>query len=85
MPSDTKLSKHALEQMEARGISYSNVMQTIKEPDSIVKESVNERVYQKLITFENQKTYLIRVIINPAVMPNLVLTVYRTSKINKYL
>lgn len=85
MPSGIKLSNHALEQMEARGIAYFHVMDTIEEPDSILEESANERVYQKLIMFENQKSYLIRVIVNPALSPNLVLTVYRTSKINKYL
>ncbi len=82
---DFRFSMHSLEQMKLRSISNSTVIEVLEFPDSILYESSTEKVFQKLIIFENQKKYLVRVIVNPEAKPNLILTVYKTSKISKYL
>ena len=70
-------SKHALEQMEARGIERDIVENSISRPDQILKEEGNT-VYQSVLA---DKKHLIRVFVNDK---NRVITVYKTSKIRKY-
>ena len=42
------------------------------------------RVYQKM-DIQNGNTYLIRVFVNTCKDPEVIITAYRTSKIEKYL
>jgi hypothetical protein len=70
-------SKHALEQMEARGIERDVVENGIAKPDQILKEEGNT-VYQSVLA---DKKHLIRIFVNDK---NRVITVYKTSKIRKY-
>lgn len=71
-------SKHALLQMNLRNISQSEVINVLQNPDKINTE--NEiHIYQLV-----QLGYLYRVFVNPIKNPKLVITVYKTSKINKY-
>lgn len=62
-------------------------MQSIEDalttPLNIIQED-GLRVYQKLY-HENKKPYLLRIFVNEKNKPPLVVTAYRTSKINKYL
>lgn len=78
------ISLHALEQLSARGISEDIVFNVLENPDNIEEESEGQLIYQKIITFENKKDYLVRVFVNPDKTPKLVKTVYKTSKFNKY-
>ena len=73
-------SKHALEQMKLRGISKKMVEEMLANPNEI-KEENNKKVYQSLV--EHGK-YLIRCIVNHRKNPQTIITVYKTSKINKY-
>ena len=77
-----EISKHALEQMETRGISKSTVQETLQNPQQTIFED-DYTVYQTIIKFDN-KDYLIRVFLNEKVNPFKVITVYKTSKIDKY-
>jgi hypothetical protein len=75
-------SQHALEQMKERTISKETVENILAKPDQI---SVHEdlTVFQRLE--KGDKTlFLIRVFVNIRKTPNVVVTVYRTSKIYKY-
>jgi hypothetical protein len=75
-------SQHALEQMKERTISKETVENILAKPDQI---SAHEdlTVFQRLE--KGDKTlFLIRVFVNIRKTPNVVVTVYRTSKIYKY-
>ncbi len=78
-----EFSRHALEQMELRCISEELVRSIVKYPDSIVNQDETVMIYSKLV-IEKSKTYLYRVSINHLKRPALIITVYKTSKIEKY-
>jgi hypothetical protein len=75
-------SHHALEQMEKRGIKKAVVESVLKNPDQITTlDDLN--VFQRIERID-RKLFLIRVFLNVRKVPNVVVTVYRTSKIEKY-
>jgi len=53
-------------------------------PQQTLKQSEDITIYQSQLDFGTGKLYLLRVFINITVDPQLVVTVYRTSKIQKY-
>ena len=75
-------SKHALEQMERRNIDRTTLENILASPDHVILES-EKKIYQSIILLEG-KSYLIRIFVNHQKEPNLVITVYKTSKISKY-
>ena len=77
-----EFSKHALEQLKQRHISVAIANKALKHPDQIL-DSEGKKVYQSVIQ-EEGKNYLIRIFVNRHKDPNLVITVYKTSKIDKY-
>jgi hypothetical protein len=83
MTNDFTLSRHAREEMERRGIDPADVDGVLKQPEQVVPGHGELRVYQARIEAEG-KQYLLRVVINEAVDPAVVVTVYRTSKVSKY-
>ena len=74
-----EFSKHALEQMELRGISKHTVEKILAHPDQIRQEE-DKKVYQSIV-----KNYLIRIFVNDKKKPKVIITVYKTSQIKKYL
>jgi hypothetical protein len=78
-----EFSRHSLLQMSARGISEEVVLTVIQFPNHIVQQDQSIMVYTKLIE-EDEKRYIYRVFVNITKKPQLVITVYKTSKINKY-
>jgi hypothetical protein len=75
-------SQHALEQMEKRGINKAAVERVLKNPDQITTHG-DLNVFQRIERID-RKLFLIRVFLNNRKAPNVVVTVYRTSKIEKY-
>lgn len=53
-------------------------------PQQIVDEYGDKKAYQSQIDFGRGKIYLLRVIVNEADNPKVVVTVYKTGKIKKY-
>jgi hypothetical protein len=76
-------SKHAKERMDSRGISSSMVKDVVKNPGAVIEESDCMRIYQKVL-IEHQRKRLLRVFINICKDPKLIITAYKTSKIDKY-
>jgi len=76
-------SLHALEQIEIRGLILADVEDVLNFPTKIVKEENGVSVYQKLV-IESNKEYLYRVFVNTDKKPPMVITAYKTSKIDKY-
>jgi len=79
-----KISLHAESEMRRRHISGNFVDSVLDCPQQIVEEYGDKKAYQSQIDFGNGKIYLLRVIVNEAVNPKIVVTVYKTSKIDKY-
>jgi hypothetical protein len=79
-----EFSRHALEEMNRRRIPGDLVETILLNPQQVVDEYGNRKAYQSIIDTGAGRTYLIRVILNDAVEPARVVTVYKTSKIQKY-
>jgi hypothetical protein len=77
-------TKHALEQMQLRGITEQMVVDTIANADKESMQDNEVRIYQKLLTFGVDNNFLLRVFVNIEKLPPQVITVYRTSKLDKY-
>ncbi|KOH43191.1 hypothetical protein NC99_40150 [Sunxiuqinia dokdonensis] len=65
-----------------RDISKEAVLLVVAHPDAVLEQQ-GVSIYSKLVV-ENSKTYLYRVFINFKKSPALVITVYKTSKLEKY-
>lgn len=78
-----KFSKHALEQIAHRHIAIEIVQSVIDRPDSMDQSELSNVIYQKKVKFENED-FLVRVFVNQITEPHLVITAYKTSKLNKY-
>lgn len=80
---EIRFSKHALERMESRSISRQQFLLVLQSPDSIFDVEPCQKVYQKKFV-EGRNTYLIRVFLNDCKSPPLIITTYKTSKVDKY-
>lgn len=78
--SNFKFSKHALEQMELRGISKEVVKKILLNPIQVRTEE-GKKVYQSIV---DDGRSLIRIFVNYKKDPKVIITVYKTSKIKKY-
>jgi hypothetical protein len=52
-------------------------------PQQIIAEKAGRKAYQSKVDFGG-KTFLLRIIVNDDVDPAIVVTAYRTSKVEKY-
>ena len=82
---DLIFSKHALEQMFRRGIDRETVLMVVSMPDQTIADEDDDAIiiYQSLIK-ENNQMFLLRVFVNTEKQPNVVVTLYKTTKISKY-
>jgi len=82
---DIIFSKHALEQMIRRGIGRETVLMVVSMPDQTIADEDDDAIiiYQSLIK-ENNQMFLLRVFVNTEKQPNVVVTLYKTTKISKY-
>ena len=78
-----ELSAHVQKEMDRRGIPLTVVESVLTAPAQKVPEHGDVICYQSKVEI-NQKPYLVRVMVNEKATPPKVVTVYRTSKINKY-
>ena len=82
---EIRISNHAREQMAERGIPEEMVLEIIASPQQTVPQGEEKLIYQAVKYFEaDEQHFLVRVFVNIIKQPNLVITVYRTSKITKY-
>ena len=76
-------SKHSLVQMQQRGIKIELAQSILDTPQQIILEQ-DKKIYQSIINFKDGGEYLVRIFVNTLKQPNLVITIYKTSKIEKY-
>ena len=77
------ISRHAREEMTRRLISQNVLGPILQNPEQVITEKYGCKAYQPRVNFKG-KLFLVRAIVNDAVDPAIVITVYRTSKISKY-
>jgi hypothetical protein len=78
-----QISYHAKEQIKERGLSLSMVLEVVENPDQKFNNDIHETVCQSIVTV-GDKSYLLRVFVNYSKSPPLIISAYRTRKINKY-
>jgi hypothetical protein len=84
MAMEFKFSKHALEEAIRRDISLDSVESVLQKPQQIVQEYGGKNAYQAKIESSSGRMKLLRVIVDDTKTPSVVVTVYRTSRVNKY-
>ena len=77
-----QFSIHCLERILKRNITSEMVLWTIENPLQKIVE--NELTIYQNIFIENEKKYLLRVFVNENKIPPLIITAYKTSKLEKY-
>jgi hypothetical protein len=75
-------SQHFIEQMKLRNISLEEVKDVLNNPQQVTAED-DLKVYQKSIYIKS-KQYLLRIFVTETKQPPVVVTGYKTSKVNKY-
>lgn len=79
-----KLSNHAIEEMTRRSIPREMLDRILNAPEQIVPEREGTNAYQSQVDFGEGKMFLLRAIVNDTLDPAVVITVYRTSNVQKY-
>jgi len=78
-------SRHAEEQLIRRSLDRNIVESVLLNPDQILEDENNAdiAIYQSIIK-EFGKLFLYRVFVDTKLLPNVIVTLYRTTKIEKY-
>ena len=80
-----KLSSHAIEQAARRGISEEVVLDVAANPEQTLRVSDDREIRQSRVALSDRKDHLlVRVVVDRSRSEDLIVTVYRTSKIEKY-
>jgi hypothetical protein len=80
-----RLTDHVRLEMQRRGIIESQITEVLAAPEQVEVVRPGRAVYQSRVAFEGlSKAYLLRVFVDFDRQPPEVVTVYRTSKIEKY-
>ena len=76
-------TEHAENQLQERNISKNNVINVIQHPEQIIESRYGRKVIQKKVKVKN-KLKLFRVVVENYPVEPLVITMYLTSRIDKY-
>jgi hypothetical protein len=78
-----RYSAHALQRLDETRIPRTVVEAVLASPQQKLTERNGITCFQSLASLD-EKQFLLRVLVNEAVEPALIVTLYRTSKIDKY-
>lgn len=78
-------SLHAKEELITRQIPMEIAEEVLANPQQTYMQNAEVMVFQSVKLFPNEKQYLVRIFVNVIQNPNIVITLYRTSKIEKYI
>ena len=70
--------------MERRNIPAGLLEPVLNNPQQVLPSATGRHVYQSKVDFGTGKTYLLRAVVSDQTDPAVVVTVYRTSKVDKY-
>lgn len=77
------VTQHAEEQMKRRGIEETTLKSVLSAPERRLPVRPGRDLLERVVEFGG-RSYLVRVIVDVDRMPTEVVTVYRTSRIEKY-
>ena len=80
---DFLLTDHALESMDRRGLDQAVVLDVVMRPQQRLDIRPGRAVLQSIAEMHGRR-YLVRVVMDVDRAPAEVVTVYRTSRIDKY-
>ncbi|MEO0564742.1 MAG: DUF4258 domain-containing protein [Chloroflexota bacterium] len=76
------ITNHAMTEATRRQIPLAILESVVLEPEQVVDGDADRKIHQSRVSI-NDKLYLIRVVVEQT-QPITIVTVYRTSKIEKY-
>ncbi len=79
-----QLSRHAEDEMARRQIPRAWVESVLDDPNQRIQQSALMEILQSRFAAENGKMYLLRAVVATDKDRPVVVTIYRTSKIEKY-
>lgn len=79
-----ELSKHAENELSLRQIPRALLDSVLENPQQIVPEQRGRKGYQSQIDFGSGNIFLLRAIVDDRLEPAVVVTIYRTKRINRY-
>jgi len=80
---DFTLTDHASEESRRRQIPLEWIVSTMEAPEQVIPGANRRKVLQSRIVADG-KMYLVRLVVEDWHQPPVIVTVYRTSKIEKY-
>ena len=84
MPERYRLSHHAQEEILRRQIPKEWIGSVLGQPEQRIQEGANKEVWQSRFRDEAGRMYLVRAIVATDKDPAVIVTAYRTSKLEKY-
>ncbi|PZO36759.1 MAG: hypothetical protein DCF19_20490 [Pseudanabaena frigida] len=79
-----RITNHALEEIQKRKIPIALVEYVVDNPQQVLTQDKDIRIYQSQVNLGTGKLYLLRIFVNETIDPAAIVTVYRTSQIKKY-
>ncbi|MBM4289430.1 MAG: DUF4258 domain-containing protein [Deltaproteobacteria bacterium] len=79
-----KISRYAREELVRRRIALAVLEDILQQPQQVLPQGNDKKVYQSQVVMEAGEIFLVRVIVSENTDPPTVVTVYRTKKIKKY-
>ena len=79
-----RITEHARQEMTRRSVSQDKLNKVLEQPQQVVPAQSGRKIYPSQLDFGEGKIYLVRVIVEDKNEQATVVTVYRTSKIEKY-
>ncbi len=79
-----RFSKHAESELVLRQIPRELAEEVLRQPQQVVPERPPKKAYQSRVDFGGGRIFLLRVILDDTIEPAIVVTLYRTKKIDKY-
>lgn len=78
------LTNHVLQKLEQRKIPIQYLETLLENPQQILPDKNDRKIFQSQFLFDNGKTYLLRAVVTDLTKPAIVLTVYKTNQIKRY-
>jgi hypothetical protein len=84
LPMHYRLCDHAAEELKRRGIPRELLDDVMSSPQQVVPATGGRKAYQSKMDFGGGRMMMLRAIVDDCEDPPVVVTVYRTTKTEKY-
>jgi hypothetical protein len=85
MTEEVRLSDHARWRLARRGLDEETILRVAREPEQVIAVQPGREIRQARVALPPEgKTFLVRVVVDAGGGPVVVVTAYRTSRIDNY-